>query len=156
MVSTQQYPCPAFLFFFPDFHIVSRAAVPEERCPVECRVYFVRPSVCRSSVSPTICSSEEALACGLRPEALVWGPWLGRHGLEALALAWRPGGLEALAWRPWSGGPGLRPLIWGPWPGGPGLGALAWGPWPGGPDLGALGWGPWLGGPGLGVLTWGP
>ena len=40
----QQYPCPAFLFF-PDFQIVSRAAVPEGQFPVEGRGYFVNLSV---------------------------------------------------------------------------------------------------------------
>ena len=70
----------------------------------------IRPSVLHSvHQSVSICSSKEALACGLRPEALAWGPRHERHGLEALAQAWRPGGsgLEALASGPWSGGPGL-------------------------------------------------
>ena len=97
------------LFFPPDFQIVSRAVFREEQCPVECRGYFVSPSV-----RPSICSSEEALACGLRSGVLAWGPWPGKHGLKALALAWRPGYLEALAQVPWPGGPGLGALAWGP------------------------------------------
>ena len=42
LIYGQQYPCP---FFFPQyFQIVSRAAVPEGQCFVECKGYFVRGS----------------------------------------------------------------------------------------------------------------
>ena len=127
MVSTQQYFCPAFLFF-PKF------------------------SDCKQGSGPrgTICSFKEALASGLglRP---------GRHGLEAQALAWRPGDLEALTWVSWPRGPGLGALDWWPWSGGPRLVTLVWGPWywalAWGPWPGLLAWGYWPGNPGLGSLA---
>ena len=41
------------IFFFPDSQIVSRAAVPEGQCPVECSGYFVCPSI-RQSIHPFV------------------------------------------------------------------------------------------------------
>ena len=66
-------PLPCFSFF-PDFQIVSMAAVPEGRCPVECRGYFVRPSV-----HPSVCLRRLWLvALGLKL-------WPGGPGLEDMA-----------------------------------------------------------------------
>ena len=127
----------ALLFFlFSDYLIVSRAAAPEGRCPVEYRGYFVRPYV-----HPSVCPSVRTLPCfqGVGMGALASGTWPGGPGLKALALG------------PWSGGPSLGALPTRPWPRGPGLWALACGPWPVGPGLECLAWRPWPGGPGLGA-----
>ena len=93
-----------FFFFLP---IVSEAATPEVRYPVEYRGYFFHLSIRPSFVQ------------GPAFKMLARGPWPGAPGLGALA------------WGHWPGGLGLGALVWGPWSGGLGLGTLAWGPWPG-------------------------
>ena len=79
-------PLPCFSFFFSDFPIVSRAAVPEGQCPVEYRGYFVRPSI-RPSFVQGPCLQGVGLG------ALAWGPWPGGPGLGALAWGLWPRGL---------------------------------------------------------------
>ena len=62
----------ALLFFFSDFHSVSRAAVPDGQCPVECRGYFVH-----SYVLTSYPLAWELLASDLGLEALARRLWLG-------------------------------------------------------------------------------
>ena len=106
----QQYP---FLFFLPDFPIVSRAAATEGQCPVEYRGYFVHTYVC-PSVRPSVLFVRR-LIVSADLGALTWWPWPGGLGLKALglkalgprpeALPWRPAHkVETMAWRPKPGG----------------------------------------------------